>query len=127
MAKKSEKKAPSKKKSSKPKVSKASVAKLLHEKGLPVLEDDTIKDMEARLSWRSNRGWLIRIIRMNPFLESLGMKRLPRKNHLYRLPDGELSDAVMKTKKVVCVRRCGLEAVAAETVVITEAPSNGGH
>ena len=123
---KKSKKADAPKKSKAP--SKTAPAKKLHDAGLPVLESDDVATMEKRLAtWRSASGWLVRVIRLNPFLESLGMVRLPRKNHLYWVPDSDLSDAVMMTKRVVLVKRCGIENLPDTTVVIAEAPSNGSN
>lgn len=108
--------------------SKASIVKKLQDKGLPVLESDTVETLQKRLdTWSSGMGFLLRVIRLNPYMESLGMVRLPAKGHLYWLPDTEMAHKVIMSKRVVIVKRTDMHNLPDGIKLILEDPNDGSN
>mgnify|MGYP000594378064 CR=1 FL=1 len=108
--------------------SKSGLVKQLKDKGLPVLEADTVASLQKRLdTWASDKGFLLRVIRLNPYMESLGMVKLPAKGHLYWLPDTEMAHKVIMSKRVVLVKRTDMNNLPDGIKIILEDPNDGSN
>jgi len=135
------KKAPAKKAAPKPKAapkskgpSKAKLVAELKEKGIVVPEDATVADLKHRLKhYKSGMGYMLRIHRNagNRYAEHpLSLLDAPR-TALYWLPDSEMTDKILATRRVVVVGRV---AKPSAKMVVIDVPSdyeerfgNGGN
>ena len=123
--KKAKKAAPKKASTKKPTgPSKAGMASALKEKGIPLPESGEASDMEHRLRhWKSGMGYMIRIHRNaggRYANHPLSLLDSPRKA-LYWLPDSDMTDKIIATRRVVVVGRA---SEPSSNMVVIDVPSD---
>tara|TARA_R100000951_G_scaffold1961_2_gene3564 strand:+ start:2654 stop:3076 length:423 start_codon:yes stop_codon:yes gene_type:complete len=116
------KKAAAKKKPSGP--TKAAMASALKEKGIPLPESGETSDIEHRLRyWKSGIGYMVRLHRNAGARykeHPLSLLDAPRKA-LYWLPDSEMTEIILKTRRVVVV---GRTSEPSNNMVVIDVPSD---
>tara|TARA_R100001015_G_C4601250_1_gene156195 strand:- start:761 stop:1177 length:417 start_codon:yes stop_codon:yes gene_type:complete len=123
--KKAKKAAPKKASTKKPSgPTKAAMASALKEKGIPLPESGEASDMEHRLRhWKSGMGYMIRIHRNaggRYANHPLSLLDSPRKA-LYWLPDSDMTDKIIATRRVVVV---GRTSEPSSNMVVIDVPSD---
>ena len=123
--KKAKKAAPKKAATKKPTgPTKAGMASALKEKGIPLPESGEASDMEHRLRhWKSGMGYMVRIHRNagGRYAEHpLSLLDSPRKA-LYWLPDSDMTDKIIATRRVVVVGRA---SEPSSNMVVIDVPSD---
>ena len=123
--KKAKKAAPKKASTKKPSgPTKAAMASALKEKGIPLPESGEASDMEHRLRhWKSGMGYMIRIHRNaggRYANHPLSLLDSPRKA-LYWLPDSDMADKIIATRRVVVVGRV---SEPSSNMVVIDVPSD---
>tara|TARA_R100000234_G_C4990171_1_gene175150 strand:+ start:704 stop:1120 length:417 start_codon:yes stop_codon:yes gene_type:complete len=103
---------------------KAAMASALKEKGIPLPESGEASDMEHRLRhWKSGMGYMIRIHRNaggRYANHPLSLLDSPRKA-LYWLPDSDMTDKIIATRRVVVVGRA---SEPSSNMVVIDVPSD---
>ena len=103
---------------------KAAMASALKEKGIPLPESGEASDMEHRLRhWKSGMGYMIRIHRnagVRYANHPLSLLDSPRKA-LYWLPDSDMADKIIATRRVVVVGRV---SEPSSNMVVIDVPSD---
>ena len=103
---------------------KAAMASALKEKGIPLPESGEASDMEHRLRhWKSGMGYMIRIHRNaggRYANHPLSLLDSPRKA-LYWLPDSDMADKIIATRRVVVVGRV---SEPSSNMVVIDVPSD---
>ncbi len=87
------------------KKSKAKIVRELHDAGIPVDADLTVKELEHRLEhWKSPNGWLLRRFRPVPnnYMHPAMMLNI---NETTWVPDSEFAEIIVSSKKVMIVGR----------------------
>ena len=123
--KKAKKAAPKKAATKKPTgPTKAGMASALKKKGIPLPESGEASDMEHRLRhWKSGMGYMVRIHRNagGRYAEHpLSLLDSPRKA-LYWLPDSDMTDKIIATRRVVVVGRA---SEPSSNMVVIDVPSD---
>ena len=123
--KKAKKAAPKKASTKKPSgPTKAAMASALKEKGIPLPESGEASDMEHRLKhWKSGMGYMVRLHRNagGRFKDHpLSLLDSPRKA-LYWLPDSEMTDKILATRRVVVVGRV---SEPSSNMIVIDVPSD---
>ena len=100
------------------------MASALKEKGIPLPESGEASDMEHRLRhWKSGMGYMIRIHRNaggRYANHPLSLLDSPRKA-LYWLPDSDMTDKIIATRRVVVVGRA---SEPSSNMVVIDVPSD---
>ena len=103
---------------------KAAMASALKEKGIPLPDSGEMVDIEHRLRhWKSGLGYMVRIHRNagGRFKDHpLSLLDSPRKA-LYWLPDSEMTDLILKTRRVVVL---GRTSEPSNNMVVIDVPSD---
>jgi hypothetical protein len=103
--------------------SKAALIKKLEAKGLTAPEGTSASDMEKMLEWRSNLFWLVRLSRStSPFLMSCG---IDNKKTVYALPDNEDSERILRTRRLVILKRTPILSNNAVIIMSIGGDGNG--
>ena len=104
--------------------SKAAMASALKDKGIPLPESGDTADLEHRLRyWKSGMGYMIRIHRNagKQYMDHpLSLLTAPRKA-LYWLPDSEMTERIIATRRVVVVGRA---QEPSSNMVVIDVPSD---
>ena len=116
---------PKPKKAAKPKgPTKAAMVSALKEKGIPLPESAEASEIEHRLRyWKSGMGYMIRIHRNaggRYANHPLSLLDSPRKA-LYWLPDSDMTDMIIATRRVVVVGRA---QESSSNMVVIDVPSD---
>jgi len=121
------KKAAAPKKAAKKKPSgptKAAMASALKDKGIPLPKSGEVSDMEHRLRhWKSGMGYMVRLHRNAGARykdHPLSLLDAPRKA-LYWLPDSEMTEKILLTRRVVVVGRV---SEPSNNMVVIDVPSD---
>lgn len=103
---------------------KAGMASALKEKGIPLPVSGEASDMEHRLRhWKSGMGYLVRLHRNAGARykdHPLSLLVAPRKA-LYWLPDSEMTDKILATRRVVVV---GRSSEPSSNMVVIDVPAD---
>ncbi len=103
---------------------KAAMASALKEKGIPLPESGEASDMEHRLRhWKSGRGYMVRLHRNAGARykdHPLSLLTAPRKA-LYWLPDSEMTEKILATRRVVVVGRANEPS---NTMIVIDVPAD---
>ena len=103
---------------------KAAMASALKDKGIPLPKSADMKDMEHRLRhWKSGMGYMVRVHRnagKKYANHPLTLLNKPRKT-LYWLPDSEMTERILKTRRVVVVGRV---TEPSNNMVVIDVPSD---
>lgn len=103
---------------------KAAVASALKDKGIALPESGEASDMEHRLRhWKSGMGYMVRLHRNAGARykdHPLSLLTAPRKA-LYWLPDSEMTDKILATRRVVVV---GRSSEPSSNMVVIDVPAD---
>ena len=103
---------------------KAGMASALKEKGIALPESGEASDMEHRLRhWKSGMGYMVRLHRNAGARyknHPLSLLVAPRKA-LYWLPDSEMTDKILATRRVVVV---GRSSEPSSNMVVIDVPAD---
>ena len=103
---------------------KAAMASALKEKGIPLPDSGETSDIEHRLRhWKSGMGYMVRLHRNAGARykdHPLSLLDAPRKA-LYWLPDSEMTETILKTRRVVVVGRA---SEPSNNMVVIDVPSD---
>ena len=104
--------------------SKAGLASSLKGKGIPLPVSGEASDMEHRLKhWKSGRGYMVRLHRNAGVRfkdHPLSLLDAPRKA-LYWLPDSEMAEKILATRRVVVVGRI---SEPSSNMIVIDVPSD---
>ena len=83
--------------------SKSALVKELHDKGIPVPDEPTIKNLTERLSWLPGKGYVFRRFKVHP--DPLHPCMRLEQNVLTYVPNSPMAEKIVKSRKVMMIAR----------------------
>ena len=83
--------------------SKSALVKELHDKGIPVPKEPSIKNLIKRLNWLPGKGWVLRLFKPHP--DPLNPANLLEQGVLTYVPNSKFAENIVKSKRVMVVAR----------------------
>ena len=100
---------------------KAKIVRQLHDAGIPVDADLTVKELEHRLDhWKGSNGWLLRRFRPVPN-NSMHPAMMLNINEMTWVPDSEFAEIIVSSQKVMVLGRA---KEAPKDVRVLDVPKN---